>query len=219
MEVTAVASWLNSTFADFDLAIFDFFHRLHDSAAGGFLDVFFNAITTLGHDGIALSIISLILMLFKKTRKAGSAMHAGIIVGAIFTNLTIKPLVSRPRPYTHLDSPVYQWWLNAGAQVESDRSFPSGHTTSAMAMVTGLFCVTNKKISWLAFLFAIFMGMSRIYLCVHYPTDVIGGLIIGAIGGIIGGLLVNWFYKHDEHKLNKAYINFSFANLFSKKKA
>ena len=216
MEVTAVASWLNSTFADFDLAIFDFFHRLHDSAAGGFLDVFFNAITTLGHDGIALIIISLILMLFKKTRKAGSAMLAGIIVGAIFTNLTIKPLVSRPRPYTHLDSPVYQWWLNAGAQVESDRSFPSGHTTSAM--VTGLFCVTNKKISWLAFLFAIFMGMSRIYLCVHYPTDVIGGLIIGAIGGIIGGLLVNWFYKHDEHKLNKAYINFSFANL-SKKKA
>ena len=218
MEVTAVASWLNSTFADFDLAIFDFFHRLHDSAAGGFLEVFFNAITTLGHDGIALIIISLILMLFKKTRKAGSAMLAGIIVGAIFTNLTIKPLVSRPRPYTHLDSPVYQWWLNAGAQVESDRSFPSGHTTSAMAMVTGLFCVTNKKISWLAFLFAIFMGMSRIYLCVHYPTDVIGGVIIGGIGGVEGPLLVNWFYKHDEHKLNKAYINFSFANL-SKKKA
>ncbi len=217
MEVTAVASWLNSTFADFDLAIFDFFHRLHDSAAGGFLDVFFNAITTLGHDGIALIIISLILMLFKKTRKAGSAMLAGIIVGAVFTNLTIKPLVSRPRPYTYHDSPVYQWWLNAGAQVESDRSFPSGHTTSAMAMVTGLFCVTNKKVSWLAFLFAILMGMSRIYLCVHYPTDVIGGLIIGAIGGVIGGLLVNWFYKHDEHKLNKFYINFSFANLFAKK--
>ncbi len=216
MEVTAVASWLNSTFADFDLAIFDFFHRLHDSAAGGFLDVFFNAVTTLGHDGIALIIISLVLMLFKKTRKAGSAMLMGIIVGAIFTNLTIKPLVSRPRPYTHLDSPVYQWWLNAGAQVESDRSFPSGHTTSAMAMVTGLFCVTNKKVSWLAFLFAIFMGMSRIYLCVHYPTDVIGGLIVGAIGGVIGGLLVIQFYKHDEHKINKAYINFSFAKLFSK---
>lgn len=217
MELTAAAEWLNSTFADFDLAIFDFFHRLHDGAAGGFLDVFFNAITTLGHDGIALIIISLILMLFKKTRKAGSAMLAGIIVGAVFTNLTIKPLVSRPRPYTYLDSPVYQWWQNAGAQVESDRSFPSGHTTSAMAMVTGLFCVTNKKVSWLAFFFAIFMGMSRIYLCVHYPTDVIGGLIIGAIGGIIGGLLVNWFYKHDEHKLIKAYINFSFANLFKKK--
>lgn len=216
MEITAAAAWLNSTFADFDFAIFDFFHKLHDSAAGGFLDVFFNTVTKLGHDGIALIIISLILMLFKKTRKAGSAMLAGIIVGAVFTNLTIKPLVSRPRPYTFTDSPVYQWWLNAGAQVESDRSFPSGHTTSAMAMVTGLFCVTNKKVSWLAFFFAIFMGMSRIYLCVHYPTDVIGGLIIGAIGGVIGGLLVNWFYKHGEHKLNKTYINFSFANLFKK---
>lgn len=216
MEITAAAAWLNSTFADFDFAIFDFFHKLHDSAAGGFLNVFFNTVTKLGHDGIALIIISLILMLFKKTRKAGSAMLAGIIVGAVFTNLTIKPLVSRPRPYTFTDSPVYQWWLNAGAQVESDRSFPSGHTTSAMAMVTGLFCVTNKKVSWLAFFFAIFMGMSRIYLCVHYPTDVIGGLIIGAIGGVIGGLLVNWFYKHGEHKLNKTYINFSFANLFKK---
>ena len=216
MEITAAAAWLNSTFTDFDFAIFDFFHKLHDSAAGGFLDVFFNVVTKLGHDGIALIIISLILMLFKKTRKAGSAMLAGIIVGAVFTNLTIKPLVSRPRPYTFTDSPVYQWWLNAGAQVESDRSFPSGHTTSAMAMVTGLFCVTNKKVSWLAFFFAIFMGMSRIYLCVHYPTDVIGGLIIGAIGGVIGGLLVNWFYKHGEHKLNKTYINFSFANLFKK---
>lgn len=216
MEITAAAAWLNSTFADFDFAIFDFFHKVHDSAAGGFLDVFFNVVTKLGHDGIALIIISLILMLFKKTRKAGSAMLAGIIVGAVFTNLTIKPLVSRPRPYTFTDSPVYQWWLNAGAQVESDRSFPSGHTTSAMAMVTGLFCVTNKKVSWIAFFFAIFMGMSRIYLCVHYPTDVIGGLIIGAIGGVIGGLLVNWFYKHGEHKLNKTYINFSFANLFKK---
>lgn len=216
MEITAAAAWLNSTFADFDFAIFDFFHKLHDSAAGGFLDVFFNVVTKLGHDGIALIIISLILMLFKKTRKAGSAMLAGIVVGAVFTNLTIKPLVSRPRPYTFTDSPVYQWWLNAGAQVESDRSFPSGHTTSAMAMVTGLFCVTNKKVSWLAFFFAIFMGMSRIYLCVHYPTDVIGGLIIGAISGVIGGLLVNWFYKHGERKLNKTYINFSFANLFKK---
>ena len=217
MELTAIASWLNSTFAEFDLAIFDFFHRLHDSAAGGFFDVFFNAITTLGHDGIALIIISVILMLFKKKRKAGTAMLASIIVGALFTNVTIKPLVARPRPYTHTDSPVYQWWLNAGAQLESERSFPSGHTTSAMAMVTGLFCVTNKKISWLAFFFAIFMGMSRIYLCVHYPTDVIGGLIIGGIAGIIGGLLVTCLYKHDEHKISKAYVNFSLAGLFKKK--
>ena len=76
-----------------------------------------------------------------------------------------------------------------GQHVESDKSFPSGHTTAAFATMVPVFLVGNKKVSWTALIFAFLMGVSRIYLVVHYPSDVLGGLIVGTIAGILGTLL------------------------------
>ncbi|MBP9989106.1 MAG: phosphatase PAP2 family protein [Ruminococcus sp.] len=205
-----IAQWLNTTFADFDLNIFQWFQsNFHETSAENIFDVFFRSITALANNGIFLIILALFLLVFKKTRKIGAAMLGGVAIGAIITNIAVKNIVARPRPYTHTDMPFYQWWINAGRHLESDKSFPSGHTTSAMAAMTGLFCVTDKKISWLAFLFAILMGMSRIFLFVHYPSDVLGGFIAGLIAGIISGIIVNWFYKQNEHKLFKEVIEFN----------
>lgn len=217
MVLTAAAQWLNETFANFDYNIFEAFHNLHDGAMGGFFNVFFNAITSLGNDGIFLIVLSVILLLFRKTRKAGAAMLGAIIIGALFTNTTIKPIIARPRPYIDETSIIHQWWINAGSHIESEFSFPSGHTTSAMAAMTGLFFIGNKKYSWTAFFFAILMGMSRIYLCVHYPSDVAGGLIVGFVAGFLAFLLIRLFEKHSDNKLGRAVTDFDVINVFRKK--
>lgn len=213
MEISAAAQWINETFASFDYAIMEFFHKLNVGPLSGFFDFFMGYFTKLGDDGIFLIILSLILIVFKKTRKVGAAMLGAIIIGALFTNISIKPIIARPRPYIDETHIFHQWWLDAGAHVESEFSFPSGHTTSAMAVMTGLFFTTNKKYSWTAFIFAIVMGITRIYLCVHFPSDVLGGLIVGFLAGLISSLIVNAFYKSNL-KLFKWFFN---LDLFKKK--
>lgn len=211
MELTAAAQWLNETFASLDLRIFTIFEEaFHQTELEPVWNVIYTAITRTCNGGLAVIFLSLFLMIFKKTRKAGTAMLLGIGIGAVFTNVALKPLVARPRPYTHTEMPFYQWWVHAGGLTETDKSFPSGHTTTAMSAMSGLFFVTNKKISWLAFLFALAVGMSRIFFFVHYPTDVFAGLITGLIAGLISGILINWLYARLNSSLKTNYASFTF---------
>lgn len=188
MEITAAALWLNTFFADFDLGITLALHRLYDFA-GGFFTPFFEFISFLGHDGIPLIIISLILIFFKRTRRYGTAMLFGLAVGALITNCCLKILIARPRPYADESSVFYQLWLLVGQNMESDNSFPSGHTTAAFATMTAVFMTGNKRVSWTAYIFALLMAAARIYLVVHFPSDVLVGIIVGIIGGIVGTLI------------------------------
>ena len=173
MEITAAAQWLNTTFAAFDQSVTLLVHRLYE-AAGGFCSPFFEFISLLGKDGIFLVLLSLALILFRPTRRFGAAMLLGIAIGALFTNLFLKVVIARPRPYADENSVFYQLWLIMGQHVESDKSFPSGHTTAAFSTMTALFFTGNKRYSWTAFIFAILMGISRIYLVVHFPSDLLG---------------------------------------------
>ncbi len=223
MELTAAAQWINSTFSSFDYSILEFFHNLNMSSFGGFFDYFFKFITLLGEEGIFLIVVSIICMFFKKTRKIGFAMLLAIIIGSLITNVTVKPIVARPRPFQNTASEYYtifrQWWTDAGAIKVGEKSFPSGHTTSAMAAMAGLFFVSkNKKIAWTAFIFALFMGFSRIFLCVHYPSDVLGGLIAGLIAGALAALLINLLYKHDDKKAIKSIVEFDLPTALKKRK-
>lgn len=214
MEITAAAQWINETFANFDYALLEFFHKLNVGPLGDFFDFLLIAITKLGDDGIFLILLSLVLMVFKKTRKVGTAMLGAIIIGALFTNISIKPIIARPRPYFDETGIFHQWWLDAGAHTESEFSFPSGHTTSAMAAMTGLFFTTNKKVSWTAFIFAVVMGITRVYICVHYPSDILGGLLVGFVAGLVSYIIVNAVYKSNA-KLSKWFFDF---DLFKKLK-
>ena len=194
MELNGAAIWINNTFAAFDQSLVTLTHRLCE-IGGGFFTPFFEFISEIGHGGIPLIIIALILMLFQKTRRCGTAMLFGIAVGALITNCCLKILIARPRPYSEetkafFDTDLYQkLWMTVGQNVESDKSFPSGHTTAAVAAMTAVFMTCDKRVSWTAFIFAFLMGVARIYLVVHFASDVVAGVIVGIIGGVIGTLL------------------------------
>lgn len=188
MEISAPAQWINQTFAGFDVSVTTAVHKLYE-IGGAFFTPFFEGISFIGKGGICLIIMSLLLMLYRPTRRFGTAMCLGLAIGAVFTNLIIKPWVARPRPYVDQSSIFYQYWLQVGQNVESDKSFPSGHTTAAFDCMTPVFILGNKRLKFLTLTFAILMGLARIYLCVHFPSDVLGGMIIGILAGILAVLI------------------------------
>ncbi len=214
-----MATWLDTTFFGFDNSILGFWHSLAE-VAGGFFTPFMNVISFFGAKGLCMIAISVILCLFKRTRKCGVAALIGILFGFITTNLIIKNLVARARPYTRAE---YQgWWQLVGAPTESEYSFPSGHTTVATDALVAMFIVSKKKsVSWLLLLAPVLMGISRNYLMVHYPTDVIGGIIVGSIAAVCSALLINYLYRlmerHADNKFCKFILNACIIDLFKRK--
>ena len=188
MNMTAAAAWLNSFFAGFDEGVVNAVHKLHE-CAGDWTQPLAEFVSLLGKGGIALIILSLILLICRPTRRYGTAMCLGLAIGAIAVNLWLKVVIARPRPYADPQSIFYPIWLAHGSHIESDFSFPSGHTNAAFAAMVPVFWLGNKRWSWLAMVFAVLMGISRIHLMVHYPSDVLCGAITGTIAGIIGTLI------------------------------
>ncbi len=185
MELTAAAAWLNTTFAGFDVAVATGVHKLYDLAPG-FFTPFMEFISIFGKGGICLIILSLALTFFKKTRRYGTAMSIGLLIAFLFVNVFLKVVIARPRPYLDQNSVFYQFWTLVGQHTESDKSFPSGHVNATFATMVPLFVLGDKRKSWLALLFGFLMCVSRIYLCVHFASDVLGGVITGTVGGLLG---------------------------------
>lgn len=139
------------------------------------LDPIVSFYTKLGDAGLLWIALSLVMLLWKPTRKAGALALCAMILGLVVTNITIKPLLSRPRPW--LDWPIVP------LVTEKDpNSFPSGHTCAAFA--AGMVWVRTLPWRWgriAAVAAAVVMGLSRLYVGVHYPTDVLAGAIIGSL--------------------------------------
>lgn len=189
IEQTLAANWLNTFFASYDHAILQALHNMA-VATGGRLNFFFEGFSLLGSSGIALILLGIILLFFKKSRKTGFCILLAIAFGWLITNLTLKNLVARARPFV-ADMTYYSWWQNAGAVFEDEFSFPSGHTTVSMSAMTSIFLTTNRKKSWPVFFFVAMMGISRNYLMVHYPSDILGGIVVGLVDGLVAAFVVN----------------------------
>lgn len=214
-----MAEWLNITFKGMDSFAFSCVSGL-EKIAGGFFTPFFEFITIFGNGGIFFLVLGAVLLLFKKTRMSGFCVLLAIGVGSLFTNLILKPSVARPRPYTFEE--FRQIWLNVGGHIQSEFSFPSGHTTVATTSMTALFLSTNRKKSFWLLIIPILMGLSRIYLVAHYLSDVIGGLIVGGIAGAIGYYLIKLVFdileRNSQNKGIYAFLNFDIIEIFRKRK-
>lgn len=219
MELTAVAEWLNTSFSGFDHAILSVLHELA-LLTNGNLNWLFKFISLFAEKGLFLILLSIFLMLFKKTRKFGICMFGAIGAGAILTNFILKDMVARPRPYMSGILEYKDWWQYAGMVTESDFSFPSGHTTAiTAAMMSLVFMAKTKKKYW-CIVFIFLMGVSRNYLMVHYPTDVIGGMISGLVGATIAYFITLLIYKiiekYKDVKLFNFIKNFDIINAMKK---
>ncbi len=155
-------------------------HRLHDALACPFLDAVMPPVTFLGEGGAFWIALALVLLLIPKTRKTG--MHVGIalLVGLILCNLILKPLVGRIRPYD-LDPT-----LSLIVSPPRDLSFPSGHTMAAFEASVSIF-LHDRRWGTAALVLAATIAFSRLYLTVHYPTDVLAGFILGIAAAFFAG--------------------------------
>ena len=157
-------------------SILDWLQPLHKT----FLDKIMVFITRLGDAGIIWIVLSIVLLLIPKTRKSGAVMVAALVVDVLLCNIVLKNLVSRTRPYV-----VYTCVHLLVAKLH-DYSFPSGHTAASFASVTTLYLAGEKMLLKFALLLACLIAISSLYLYVHYPTDVLGGILFGVISGYLG---------------------------------
>lgn len=142
-------------------------------------DPFWRSITFLGDKGWAWLALSLLLTAFPKTRKTGLLALAAMALCALVTNVCLKNLIARPRPYTQIPG------LTALIPAPSDHSFPSGHTTASFACAGVYLQTLPRKYGVAALILAALIAFSRLYVGVHYPTDVLAGLLIGLTGSWI----------------------------------
>lgn len=132
-------------------------------------------ITHLGDTGAIWIALALILLLFRRTRRVGIFCAAAMILNLLLTNVALKNIIQRIRPYDVMES------LNILIEAQHDFSFPSGHTACSFAAAWTIFRTAPRKYSIPALILAVLISFSRLYVGVHYPTDVLGGLLVGIL--------------------------------------
>ena len=152
---------------DFEILFFIQNHIRND-----FLDIVVPFYTNLGDDGIIWIVLGVLMLIPKKTRKCGIMILAALLVMLLVNNIILKNLVARPRPCA-----TYPEMVDL-VHVPTSYSFPSGHTVSAIAVAVTVL-LHHKKFGIAILTMAILMGLTRLYVFVHFPTDVYGGMMVG----------------------------------------
>ena len=164
----------------FEIGILDF---IRETFSCKLLDYFFVGITSLSNKGIFWIILTVILLCFKKTRKTGICLGVVLLIGEILGNQILKKLFERPRPYTVNPS------VELVIEKLSSFSFPSGHSRCAVECAIAIYA-NNKKWGIAAIVLAVLTCLSRMYLYVHYPTDVLAGAALGIIDGLLAIFII-----------------------------
>ena len=158
------------------------------------LDPFMKLYTQLGNTGMLFIVLGLAMLLWRPARRAGFSALCAMLIGLIVVNFTIKPLVARERPWL-----VIEHFVNLVPEHDPN-SFPSGHTNAAFAFAIAV-CLSAPR-RWMkitAVCLAAVMGLSRLYVGVHFPSDVLAGAAIGSLCGLAGA----WVVKRAEERLRR----------------
>lgn len=175
---------LDTLAVSFDLPILDW---IQANLQSPFMDKFMPFITLFGEGGIFWIAVAVILLILPKTRKTGLGMGFALIFGLVVCNMTLKPLCQRIRPYD-FQMENYGITINLLVKDLHDYSFPSGHTIASFEAATVLLR-RDKRMGIPALILACLIAFSRLYLYVHYPTDVLVAIVLGVIFGILGDML------------------------------
>ena len=182
--IESIRILLDSLAVSFDLPILDW---IAANIWCPVLDVAMPIITMFGDAGIFWIAVSVLFLITKKHRKTGIGMALALIMGLLVCNIWLKPTVARIRPYDfQMEYFMKEIPLLAGTM--HDFSFPSGHTIASFEAAV-VILLNNKKLGIPAMILAILIAFSRLYLYVHYPTDVIFSVILGTIFAFIGNYL------------------------------
>ena len=160
-----------------------------------FLNKIFSFITSLGNGGFIWIVISIILLIPKKTRKAGVLSICSLLLCYVTNDLIIKKLVARERPFNKFSE------LIPLIKKPADFSFPSGHSASSFASAGILFRYLDKKYGILAIVLAALIAFSRLYLGVHFPSDVIAGIIMGLLSSYTISKLEKYIFLKRKYKI------------------
>lgn len=170
----------------FEIGILDF---IQDHLGCAFLDKAMPIVTLLAEGGIFWITVAVAMLFFKSTRKTGLTIGMALVMGLLVCNVTLKPLVGRIRPYdVNTSFPLLVDRL-------SDYSFPSGHTLASFEAAVTLMICDRRRFGYAALALAFLVAFSRLYLYVHYPTDVLMSIILGTLFALLSYFAVNALYK------------------------
>ena len=173
--IESIRALLDALAVSFDLPILDW---IAANLWCPVLDAVMPVITVLGDAGIFWIAVAVLFIFTKKYRKIGIGMMIALMMGLVVCNICLKPMIARIRPYDL--NPLVTLIVDA----PHDFSFPSGHTAVSFAFAAAAACM-GKKAHTLSLAFACLMGVSRMYLYVHYPTDVLAGAFFGTLCGLL----------------------------------
>ncbi len=160
----------------FGTEVFEFriLEVLHEWLSCDFMDAVMVGVSSLGNGGAIWIVAAIIMMSIRKYRKCGYVFVAALLIGLVFGVLIMKNLVARPRPCELFEG------FEMLVSKPLDNSFPSGHTLASFISAFILLEV-NKKIGLAATVVAVLMAVSRMYLFVHFPTDIMGGIVLALV--------------------------------------
>ena len=176
---------LNTLAVSFDLPILDWIQATMQCT---FLDKIMPLITVLGDGGAFWIACAVLMILLKKYRKTGFSAGLALIFGLLICNIILKPWVARIRPYDFQEQAGIL--INLLIEKEHSLSFPSGHTIASFEAATAIL-LRHKKLGIAAMILACLIAFSRMYLYVHYPTDVIASVFLGIGLAFLASWIVN----------------------------